>query len=185
MLCGLESIEIRSLDIISLARSKLTHRDAPTSFDLLQPLTQLAVLDVRLAFAYNPTRTAILDTIDTLVANHMRVVYSARTTREYMQTGYPSEPILAEAAAKQMNEPGISGGAVLAALAKNVRSGLFDERERNVLTARFLLTIAYDRAVKKEGHGMYSHGVEVITFIQELFLEEYAEEILASHPANV
>lgn len=61
-------------------------------------LGQLAVADVRLSLQYEPNleMSQSLDTQAKLVASHMRIAYSVPAHREYIRSGYPSEPILAE-----------------------------------------------------------------------------------------
>ncbi|KAG8972339.1 hypothetical protein FRB93_002896, partial [Tulasnella sp. JGI-2019a] len=93
-----------SIDIIGLARSKLILRHGiNVPFNLLTPAVKTAVLDLRLRFEYEPTRKAARARDSELVQSHMRFVQSVPKSREYMRSSYPSEPILAEAAAQQMN----------------------------------------------------------------------------------
>lgn len=61
-------------------------------------LGRLAVADVRLNLQYEPNlkKIQVLDVQEKLVASHMRIVYSFPAHRMYFDSGYPSEPVLAE-----------------------------------------------------------------------------------------
>lgn len=181
---------------IDVRYGKVESRKAPT-----------AIVDLRLMFDYELRREAARAFEVELVASHMRTAFSVPQTREYIRSGYPSEPLLAEAAAQQMHvfrsyDPDFT----LDVLMDNLTSGLLDKGERGELVARELLTSAYDRAIEREfqnpslttSHSsvtsgsssrkqipLYSKGVSLITFIEELFVDHYAEEILDSTPNNV
>ncbi|KAG9021020.1 hypothetical protein FRB95_003068 [Tulasnella sp. JGI-2019a] len=162
-----------SVDIIGLARSKLILRHGINGpFNLLTPAAKTAVLDLRLRFEYEPTRNAPRTRDSDLVQSHMRFVQSIPKSREYMRSSYPSEPILAEAAAQQMNVAGTKLEHILQGLTDNCDSGMLDKGEQGELVARFLLTIAYDRAAKAKRRRLYSEAVDVETFISELFRQD-------------
>lgn len=61
------------------------------------------MLDVLLHLDFEPRRQVANDIQANMVASHMRIVYSVPASREYLRSGYPSEPILAEAAMRQMH----------------------------------------------------------------------------------
>jgi hypothetical protein len=188
--------------IIDFARAKLLCQSKidVEHHKLLKPHASTAVVDVRLMLDYEPRREASRLFEAELVAGHMRMAYSVPQSREYLRSGYPSEPLLAEAAAQQMHvfrskDP----EAVLTILMHKVKDGLIDKGERGELVARELLLSAYDRAIENEFFQsraatvdapslqipFYSKGVSLISFLQELFAPEYAEEILESLPNNV
>ncbi|KAF8759501.1 hypothetical protein RHS01_01378 [Rhizoctonia solani] len=75
----------------------------------------LAVLGVRIGIAFDTTNNATYSIQSRLVESHLRVVYWIPEHRGYMHTGAPSEPILAEAAARYLNalNSGRGGIAVL------------------------------------------------------------------------
>lgn len=109
---------------------------------------------------------------------HLRVVYSIPQHREYMRSGYSSEPLLAEAAAQILYEAKVD---IPAAVAGFVTNGLVSKGESGELAMRTLLQSAYDRAIRKEYPpndqagawnapiGEYSRGVKLTTFLLELF----------------
>jgi hypothetical protein len=89
---------------MDFARSKLIcqHKISVTHTEL-NPVARTAVLDVLLNLDFEPRRQARHRETE-LVASHMRTVFSVPKHREYFCSGYPSEPILAEAAARQMDQ---------------------------------------------------------------------------------
>jgi hypothetical protein len=156
-----------------------------------------AVVDVRLMLDYEPRREASRSFEADLVAGHMRIAYSVPQSREYLRSGYSSEPLLAEAAAQQMRFFRLADpDAILTILKDNITCGLVDKGERGELVGRELLMSAYDRAIEEEfirSHPgrpksfipLYSKGVSFISFLRELFAPRYAEEILQSLSNNV
>ncbi|KAF8575276.1 hypothetical protein K439DRAFT_1665120 [Ramaria rubella] len=181
--------------IIDLARAKLIcSHNIDVSHRKLTPEGRLAVLDMRLMLTWEPRYDAYR-TEARLVASHMRLVYSIPKDRVYLQSGYSSEPILGEAAAQQcyVFRKNHSTSVILDILAENLGGGLLDLGERGEVVARVIITSAYDRAVERDHpppkHNgtppFYSQGCRLITFIEELFTAEYAEEILDSRPENV
>jgi hypothetical protein len=98
--------------------------------------------------------------------------------------------------------------AILNILRDNMDDGLLDRGERGELVGRELLMSAYDRAMEREDSARqrsesslqdistndpdsftsprsYSSGVSLITFIEELFTEENAHQVLESLPDNI
>jgi hypothetical protein len=200
--------------IMDLARAKLLCQNKidVAHNKVVKPHASTAVVDVRLMLSYEPRQEASRALEADLVASHMRMAYSVPQNREYIRSGYPSEPLLAEAAARQMRifrlrDP----NAILQILQDNLQSGLLDKGERGELVARELLISAYDRAIEREyaestnrsSSGLqgqrddhlsgdafdpiphYSRGVSAITFLEELFTPAYPEQILDSVPNNV
>src|SRR3984957_3716575 len=178
-------------EIIPTARAKLLlENDVTMDYQNLRPHAKLAILDIGLMLEFEPRRQATRNIGVDLVSGHMAIVYSVPQKREYLRCGYPSEPILAEAAARQMAEfRKQDPNAVLSILQLNVVFGLLDVGELGELVARELIVSAYDRAIEREQAHLPSHnysaGVSVVTFIQELFAPELAEEILNCKPDNV
>ena len=117
--------------IISLARAKLLCQDEiDVGAGRVDEIARTAVVDVRLMLDYEPQRVESHRLQADLVAGHMRICYSVPQSREYMYSGYPSEPILAEAAAQQMysfrkHDP----RAILNILRDDMESGLLDTGE--------------------------------------------------------
>ena len=95
-----------------MIRAKLINRNPSAdtvTFATCGPMARLAVADVRLCLAYEPQASANKPTSvpAELIASHMRVAYSVPKHREYVRSGYPSEPVLAEVCGKVNPPPGI------------------------------------------------------------------------------
>ncbi|KAI0782308.1 hypothetical protein C8Q75DRAFT_811743 [Abortiporus biennis] len=161
---------------------------------------RLAVLDVLLHLQFKPCTNIIgriqkgkIPTEEELIYAHMRYVHSIPEHRIYSYSSYPSEPILAEAAAQQLHffstrYPPSTSSSLIDVLCEQVDNGLIDIGERGEVVARLLIIRAAMRAVEvecKEGDQLwYSKGNKVKTFIQELFQKGYSDQILASTPDN-
>ena len=79
-----------------------------------------------------------------LVDRHMRVAYSVPQHHQYLHGGAPSEPVLAEAAARIMNEM----SDLLGTLTDHLKAGLVLKSERGKLLAQLLFTLAHDKCVE-------------------------------------
>lgn len=81
----------------------------------------------------------------------MRLAYSVPTSREYMRSGYSSEPILAEAAAILIQRKNKYSGASwdIDAIHQSMQDGLLDKGKMVELLGRLLLTRAYMRVAAK------------------------------------
>jgi hypothetical protein len=179
--------------IIDLARAKLIcSHDISAKHTDLKSAASTAVLDVLLNLNFEPRRESARTREAELVASHMRTAFSVPKDREYIRSGYPSEPILAEAAARQMDEfqahcPDTNLMARL--LKEDFSSGLLDLGLRGEVVFRQLILEAYMRAVRRDhpedSPRIFSKGCKLITFIEELFSEDYATQILNSVPDNL
>ncbi|KAH8109132.1 hypothetical protein DFH11DRAFT_1731386 [Phellopilus nigrolimitatus] len=188
--------------IINLARSKLIGRNKPDSAEMTDD-AKLAVLAVRVLLNFNTSRSKTQARLVKLVQSHMAIAFSIPQHRETIRTGYPSEPILAEAAARQMRILRSRGGSDSPSqLLKNfLETGVIDKGERGELVARLIFTLAYDDAAEayerdtsenlnkpvdeSSKYPFYSKGVPLEYFIKALFGDNHAERILESHPDNV
>ncbi|EMD31840.1 hypothetical protein CERSUDRAFT_127211 [Gelatoporia subvermispora B] len=187
-------------EILPLARTKLLcceslpePSDRPALHRLYTPLRKRVLADVRVSLTYEPSREKTYDELANMVASHMKMVYSVPQHREYMRSGYSSEPILAEAAAQELRvlrTSGVDGDITLPQIvASAIDNDLCSVGERGEVVGRTLVTLAYERAVESESRSLdgsvhYSAGCSLIGFIKELFPEKFAEEILDSHPDN-
>jgi hypothetical protein len=139
--------------IVDLARSKLLcRRKISGDYTKLGDAARTAVLDVLLHLDLEPRREAAHNRVAELVASHMRITYSVPKDRGYVRSGYPSEPLLPEAAAQQMHEferarsrPDENMMAEM--LQSEFHSGLLDQGQRGEVVFRLLLSSAYRRAV--------------------------------------
>ncbi|KAI5117184.1 hypothetical protein M0805_008163 [Coniferiporia weirii] len=175
--------------LVKLARTKLI---GEWDWARLSADAELAVLSVRLLLDFNLARENSHMTTIRLVQNHMAMAYSVPAHREVLKAGYPSEPILAEAAAQQMCAMRSKVNAEsLSALLEFMDNGLIDKGERGELVARLIFILAYDKAVEmyygtqQETQPIYSRAVPVNYFIRALFGGKNAENIFKSLPDNV
>jgi hypothetical protein len=164
----------------------------------------LAAVSTRVLFEFEPRREAA-QTENELVASHMRVVFSIPQHRYYMRTGTPSEPILAEAAARLMFEKFTkqksrdaltsqdSRQTILNLLQDWVCNGLLEKGELGELVARTLLTFAHDLALEDTGavpetldssEPLFTKPIRVVDFFRALFREKFLDLILKCRPGN-
>ncbi|KAH8113034.1 hypothetical protein DFH11DRAFT_1727972 [Phellopilus nigrolimitatus] len=188
--------------IVNLARAKLIASSKPNTAEMTDD-AKLAVLAVRLLLDFNMSRADRQTQMVRLVENHMAIAFSIPKHRETLSIGYPSEPILAEAAARQMNvirsDWKVMNTPLL--LQDFAERGLVDKGERGELVARLIFTLAYDEAAgayekdtsenrddpvdESSEFPFYSRGVPLKYFIVALFGKTHAEHIFKSHPDNV
>jgi hypothetical protein len=179
---------------MDLAQAKLVAmRDFDSSHDDDKRMARMAVLDVQLSLGYEPRREKVKLNEATLVESYMRIAYSIPKDCEYLRSGYPSEPLLAEAAARQLwtwraKNPFV----VVDTLTTILETGLLDRGELGELTGRHLLLDAYHRAVEKEQSQRdptsppnFSAGCHLVTFIDMLYNDECAQTVLDSTPDNM
>ena len=178
-------------EILEMARAKLVaSRDIYSSYHTFSRTARLAVLDVQLSLDYEPRCEKTQVEEANLVESHMRIAFSIPVHREYLRSGYPSEPLLAEAAARQLwtwrkQNPFM----VVETLTDILETGLLDRGELGELVGRQLLLDAYHRAVESEHNTKtvlnFSAGCYLITFIKMLYTEECAKQVLNSEPDNM
>ncbi|CAL1698542.1 unnamed protein product [Somion occarium] len=178
-------------NMINFARHKLTGHQAPSQRGGSRALCgnrggNIAAISTRVLLDFEPSRQRARNMEAGLVENHMRVAFSVPIHREYVRSGTPSEPILAEAAAQHMDDS-MTEDITVTEVASIFEDGIVNKGEQGELATRLLLTLAYDRAVKAhygESHAnnLYSQGVPVVKFLQELFSEDVIESILHSYP---
>ncbi|KAI1787010.1 hypothetical protein LXA43DRAFT_1085152 [Ganoderma leucocontextum] len=187
---------VRCEALINLARSKLVYeRQLGLKRKDYSDAAQTAVLDVRIMLSFDSCRPAALCRERDLVASHMRTAYSIPRDREYLRSGYSSEPILAEAAARQLGTWRISDPdekmlePAVQILRDHLSHGLLDRGERGETAGRLVLTLARDRAVlnafPEDTHRTFSRPVTVIEFIKTLLSPALAQTVLNSRPDNL
>ncbi|KAL4252956.1 hypothetical protein ABKN59_003494 [Abortiporus biennis] len=179
---------------LAMLRQKLTNEsNFAQIFQNYDKNAWYAVVDIRLCLEYEPlvADNKSKDTQVELVAHHMRMVYSVPDHCEYMRSGYPSEPMLAEAAAQQLDIWRQSVPTVLIDILQTYMSnGLLDRDKRGEVVARALLTEAYDRAVAKNTftypskYLKFSSGCLLLDFLDELFEPDVVTMIKNATPEN-
>ncbi|KAJ7230452.1 hypothetical protein GGX14DRAFT_384397 [Mycena pura] len=160
-------------------------------------LAAFAAVSTRVLIDVETRRETARRLISMLVCNHLRTVFLAPAHREYMRTGTPSEPILAEAAAVIMHESQVLMVKFLEAV---LASNLIEKGERGELVARALLIMAIDRAIHMErlkpgakplqslydkDLPVYHRTVSVKSFIEALVSGSNQNVLLKSRPLNI
>ncbi|PSR72356.1 hypothetical protein PHLCEN_2v11762 [Hermanssonia centrifuga] len=161
-------------NIVHFARIKLIGRSniLPPGVSLLERRHNglLAAIGTRILFEFDTSREESRTREMQLVEGHMRIVYSIPVDRQYIRSGYPSEPILAEAAAHEMNS---EERPIINILSSFIDNGLI--YKGGGLVARLILAQAYDKAIQTS-HPQpwkYSQGVTVAAFFTALISEKY------------
>ena len=192
---GMNASELHK-STLELARAKLVASrdiDPNSRYDTFSRAARLAVLDVQLSLDFEPRREKVQIEEASLVESHMRIAYSIPDHREYLRSGYPSEPLLAEAAAQQLWLWRVQNPFMVVETLTNIlETGLLDRGELGELTGRQLLLDAYHRAVEleqgdrpEETPPNFSAGCHLITFIKMLFTDKCADKVLDSKPDNM
>ncbi|KAF8159993.1 hypothetical protein B0H34DRAFT_705708 [Crassisporium funariophilum] len=119
------------------------------------------------------------------VASHMRTVHCIPTHREYMHTSTPSEPILAEAAARLL---ALSECPQVKILAEDLNP-LVGKGERGELAARLLCNLAHDAALKispiiLDENLEFSRPIRLIHFLEALIAPKSHSQLLDSRPVT-
>ena len=152
---------------------------------------KLAILDTLL----NLERTQSHQLASTMVASHLRTVYCAPSDT-YMHTGYPSEPVLAEAALEfvdRMSRSPTTQYMEHESLFKlywdldGTMPGVIDEGGRGGNIGKMILLRACIAAVKQgqQTVDLWSEGCSFLDFLTVLTGEEYCDAVMASVPDNV
>ncbi|KAI0260536.1 hypothetical protein BC834DRAFT_541289 [Gloeopeniophorella convolvens] len=154
---------------------------------------ETAAIDLLVMLDYAPSHAAAESLQEELIAGHMRTVASVSQDRRTIYSGYPSEPLLAEAAASLLESwyRGASSNRIVQRVSEHYSNGLLSLGDVGGLVARILLTIGYQSACRKEfsesgadeSETYYSKGCKLKTFLQCTFVE--SSRILATEAGNV
>jgi hypothetical protein len=153
----------------------------------------LAALDCRVLLQYDPFSAEARDTQMNLVKSYMRVVFMIPESREFMWSGFSSEPMLAEVAARFLNDHNQNETIVEHApriLGRTLSTGLLAKGDRGELVARTLLVVAHDCAILREPgryplseKGLNFHRpVRLLDFFKRLFAPKVWETIRQAKP---
>ncbi|KDN44044.1 hypothetical protein RSAG8_05776, partial [Rhizoctonia solani AG-8 WAC10335] len=173
-------------DVITFAIDKIGSHGIPEK----SPASQLAAMGIRVGITFDSRTRASRLMEAKHVESHMRVVYAVPAHREYMRTGSPSEPILAEGAARCLDDDeGIkeNGPKILA---DSCRGGFLARGERGELCGRLLVTIAHDLVIQKlpmprPFEPIYHRPIAVLDFLHALFAESHHDTLLQATPVNL
>lgn len=123
-----------------------------------------------------------------LVEHRMRVAYIVPRHREWIYSGYSSEPILAEAAARYWAKIRARNMSSIPSLLNRSGALLASGRgQRGELVGKMLLTLAFDAAVehllaKNKPLIHYTTAVPLCLFLKELFGDAHYAHIMDSLP---
>lgn len=122
----------------------------------------------------------------------MRVVFFIPAHQEFIRSGGPSEPILAEAATQLMSDPAFD---TLNVVLKSIDTGLICRERYGQSVARLLLRLAHDKLVLQKSPGwtlrhataepLFSKPLPVIDFLTALLGPRHMQKIRLSTPDNV
>ncbi|KAG8740435.1 hypothetical protein FRC10_004326 [Ceratobasidium sp. 414] len=162
----------------------------------------LAALGIRIGITFQETNPDGHAAQSRLVETHMRVVYSIPRHREYMHTGSPSEPILAEAAAyylkldnstAQLYDRDSTAQLGPKNLSIACQEGLLEWEKGRELYGRLLVTTAHDIAVRDYfattdrppfDQPFYHHPIPLLGFLRALFHSDYHDLVLGALPIS-
>lgn len=144
----------------------------------------LSALNVRILLDFEPRRQVAFDKAVSLVAGHMLIAHCVPEHREYIWTGAPSEPILAEAAARILNQK----TDIPHFLLQQHELGFISKGDRGELVARLLLTLAHDAAIlaKKITDAVrFSTPILLVDFLGAFLAPPHYEAVMNSTPTNI
>ncbi|CAA7268435.1 unnamed protein product [Cyclocybe aegerita] len=158
---------------------------------------KLAILDTILNLEFYPFRAQTVSLMEDLISSHMRTAYSAPIHREYLHTGYPSEPVLAEAAMQALyltesasKRDQDAAAEFFSSLDGGNTKGAIDMGQRGENVAKMILVRAYMTAVKAAdmqyyGNPNWSSGCSLVTFLKSLTGRKFQELVLDCKPNNL
>ncbi|GJE94101.1 hypothetical protein PsYK624_102690 [Phanerochaete sordida] len=142
-----------------------------------------AILSTRLEVDFDLASEEARLLTEEMVYKHMRIAFIFPAHGDYIITGTPSEPLLAEAAAEFMCL--CTDVSWLRELANAASRALIKITWRGDLLARLLLTLSFDRAGDPhrrasawDGERMYSPAVPLVDFLQALFADQWHDAVL-------
>ncbi|TFK83751.1 hypothetical protein K466DRAFT_665611 [Polyporus arcularius HHB13444] len=158
----------------------------------------LAVLDVRLALDLDAHTDIALGASERMVAENMCILYHDPKRPHALLSCYPSEPVLAEAAAQQMwhwRPEGPQSMSLLDVLVEESKRGLVAlDDDDACLVGRYILLLSHDRAIGTlpvnpgapiPNQPWFSDEVPLSRFISSIFTSKKASQVLRCLPDNV
>jgi hypothetical protein len=135
--------------------------ESPANF-----IKMIAVLAPRLALTIGPYTLEA----SKLIANHLAILTRADNDRRFLQTVYPSEPVLAEASARLTHANGWANP--LSALVHYVRAGIVEGGFNGGLVTKLVCLMAMDKALSQrpvpENRWQFSRPITVSDFLNHL-----------------
>ena len=117
----------------------------------------IAAISVRIILDFDFSRDSARVYEQRLVESHMRVIFSVPDHLEFLGSGTPSEPLLAEAAAQFLNaDSTLFRHKAPEILADLLKDGSLARGERGEMVGRLLWTLAHDAAIDQCRVGKWS-----------------------------
>lgn len=152
---------------------------------------QIACLAIRIGLHFDATRAIGRTAEIEQVESYMRIVLAVPRHREFMWTGAPSEPVLAETAAQLLNwNPNLP--VVPWALYSAFQQGILAREQREEIVARMLWTLAHDKVllpsdsepVAEYSEIMFHKPISVLDFLRNLFHQDHWQKISSARPVG-
>ena len=113
-----------------------------------------------------------------LIAGYMHLCLNISEDRECVITSMPTEPVLAEASARIMNDPNVRFTELINQLSSAHKKGVVEAGYRGELTARLLLLKAWDNCIQKKHPGSRDVGNDYSRFVT---INEFLKSLLADN----
>ena len=163
---------------VKLTKGSTTNREAV-----------IAAISLRIILDFDISRDSARACEQRLVESHMRVVFAVPDHLEFLRSGTPSEPLLAEAAAQFLNaRPEFTHEApdILADLLNN---GFLARGERGEMVGRLLWTLAHDAAIDQcvvgensDSQLIYHRPVRLLEWLKALIAPSWHSVALEAKP---
>lgn len=185
-------------DMVKFAATKLVNaklEDANILTESLSPTildsALIALFNVRFQLSSSPLRELNRTEEEKQIASHLRNVICIPDHQEFIFSGHPSEPLVAEAAAQLLSIPSRLR-MVLRGLDQILNFYAGEAKgDRGELFTRFLLTAAHDRAAlatqsrpNLRNQLIYTRPIKVVDFLKALISERFHSTILECLPAK-
>jgi hypothetical protein len=146
----------------------------------------LAILAVRCLLEFNGPTAAMSRIPERLVEAHMRIAYAFRESRNYIWSGYSSEPILAEAAGRLMQD---HEETILQYLEEAISDRLILGRgDCGKFEARLRFMLAYSDALREVKQDldkpMFHRPVQLLDFLRNLFSKDIYARLCQMHDGD-
>lgn len=165
--------------IKDLARQKL----APNQ--KIEPAAKIAWVSILVMLKFDLSEQYSKTMSSELVESFMRIVFCIPKHRQFMHTGTPSEPILAEAAAHLIEKHNVN---MLDVLEDAFDGGLIAKGDRGEILARHLFISAQHRAARKAkvtNSGFFYHRpLPLLDFLQALLTPEAYNTVCKATPVD-
>ena len=166
--CASSTIDEDISDLRQFAQHKLLcDNDVTRPHDKYDKECRIAVVSCRLDPTFGRvSRRTVQDTANKMVASYMATLYGVPQHRDYLLVVWPSEPILADAATRQLRNWERTTSLV-DILGEALEGDLLDLGETAEVVGRALFTMARDKAASQEyGGDVCTRPVPVVKFFE-------------------